>query len=485
MTVTPLKHLVFVGGISWSLSTSRIDLTSVYTFGPLTAQADAYLATHSGTARERTRIVSSIVDSPIASPLDVVFSLEGSFKPWIIEQLGVASFEAAGHVVAPPSYVIEDHINGGVALGYGLPVASWWAAPAASLIAHFGNPEHGHGGRLLDGIGVALAKQEPGAEKPIEEIFHEVLSDRVVRIPGLPPFYEHEQIPQVLPPVLPLVAQLQARWNNMRDQMEIALLSGTYEMEPIAAQACATAFTRPVRPFCVGPSVDLPPAPPAKSDSTLEFLDQAHAELGPHSVIYISFGTVFFPLPQSTCHLEIIVEEIVARGFRLVFALSSEQAVVSGELIGRMTEAGSAIFPRWTNQLKVLEHPAIHYFMSHGGWNSTTEAIVRNVPMIIWPFAGDQPTNTLQIATQHDCAFELIQVRTGAAKSTAYPNTPIVGTDEAVQSEIKNVLEMSKGARGKQQKMNVEGLGRVMRESIGKGGSGDIALGEFGRLIGL
>ncbi|KAG9122614.1 hypothetical protein FRC07_000937 [Ceratobasidium sp. 392] len=194
---------------------------------------------------------------------------------------------------------------------------------------------------------------------------------------------------------------------------------------------------------------------------------------------------MFFPLPQSTRHLEIIVEEIVAYGLRLVFALSAEQAVMNDEFIGNITKTGNAIFPKWTNQVKVLEHPAIHYFMSHGGWNSTSEAIVRDVPIIFWPFAGDQPTNTLQVATQHDCGFELIQVRTGPAKTTAYPDTHVDGSDMAVRNEIRNILDMSKGARGKQQRINVKGLGRVIRESIGKGGSGDIALGEFGRLIGL
>ncbi|KAG9120127.1 hypothetical protein FRC07_004524, partial [Ceratobasidium sp. 392] len=242
MTVTPLKHLVFIAGPTWTHGRAGIKFSvrlvekfpntyiSIYIFAPLAAQANTYLASHSKAARERACIVPSVLDSPIVTPLDVVFSLEASFKLWIVEQLNVASFEVGEYVLAPPSYIIEDHINGGVALGHGLPIASWWAAPAASLIAHFGNPEHGHGGRLLDSVGAAVANQKPGAEKPIEEIFYEVLSDRVVCIPGLPPFYEHEQITQLLPPILPFVTQLQSRWNNMRDQMEIALLSGTYEM---------------------------------------------------------------------------------------------------------------------------------------------------------------------------------------------------------------------------------------------------------------
>ncbi|KAG8699544.1 hypothetical protein FRC08_005226 [Ceratobasidium sp. 394] len=130
---------------------------------------------------------------------------------------------------------------------------------------------------------------------------------------------------------------------------------------------------------------------------------------------------------------EIVIEEIVAHGFRLVFALSSPQAQLGDEFKEKMTKGGNVIFPAFTNQLKVLEHSAIHYFLSHGGWNSTTEAIVRDVPMIFWPVAGDQPTNAMQVAAQLDCGFELVQIRTSTARTKAYPDTPIVGSDKAIR----------------------------------------------------
>ncbi|QRV82562.1 glycosyltransferase family 1 protein [Ceratobasidium sp. AG-Ba] len=498
MTVTPLKHIVFVTGPVWTHVRPGVKFCarlaekfsnayiSIYTFGPTSGQPTTYLATLSEAARSRVRIVSSMVDIPIASPLDIIFSMDKSFKSWITEQVAVSSFEANDNVVAPPSWIIEDHINGGCSLGNGLPVASWWVSTAASMIQHFGNPEHGHGGRLFDKILDELVNQESGSEKSTVEVFHEVLSDRVVCIPGLPPYYEYEQIPQMNPDFMPLTVQLHKRWNVMRDQMEIAVLSCNLEMEPIAVQACATAFTQPVRVFEVGPATDLPSTTLApQSDSTIDFLDKSYSELGPHSVVYIAFGTMFFPLPQSARHLEIILEEIIASGFRLVFSLSSEQAALSEKFMQEMMHEGKAIFPKWTQQLQVLEHPATHYFMSHGGWNSTSEAIMRGVPMIFWPFAGDHPTNTMQVTSQHDCGFELRQVRTGPAKRPAYPNVAVIGTEEAVRDEIRDILEMSKGSRGRQQRANMRALGQVMRDSIAKGGSGDIALGEFGKLIGL
>ncbi|QRW10570.1 hypothetical protein RhiLY_09569 [Ceratobasidium sp. AG-Ba] len=238
MTMTSLKHIIFVAGPSKSHVQPGVKFCvnfvnknpnlyiSVYTLALLADFGAAFLSTQTKEAQNRIRIIPSVLDMEIASPLDVVLALEKSFGPWILEQLSVPSFEAGGHVIAPPSHIIEDHINGGISLAskdeHKLPIISWWLTAAASMIAHFGNEEHGQGDRLFITIGELMAKQQPGSEKSIEEVFHhvrlskfnawvditkrmlmQVLSDRVLCVPGLPPFYEHEQIPQLLPMLLP------------------------------------------------------------------------------------------------------------------------------------------------------------------------------------------------------------------------------------------------------------------------------------------
>jgi hypothetical protein len=138
------------------------------------------------------------------------------------------------------------------------------------------------------------------------------------------------------------------------------------------AEACANMFPRPLRPYCVGPVVDLPAAElsmnlsscvgsdtPA-SDPVLRFLNRAYTDLGAQSVIYMAFGSLFFPSPESASHLLIVINEILAHGFRLVFSMSPDNANavgLTGELVEKMTKSGSAIFPEWTKQLEVLEHP--------------------------------------------------------------------------------------------------------------------------------
>ncbi|KAG9085084.1 hypothetical protein FS749_004704 [Ceratobasidium sp. UAMH 11750] len=512
MTQFPLKHVVFIGGLGMTHIRPSLHLCArltakfsnlfitVYIFGPLASQADQYLSTYHKDARRRVRIVPSAVDAPITGPLDFLLSLERSFGPWISEQVASSSMNVNGLVVNAPSYIIEDHICGGIALAnkefHGLPVASWWVASAVSYLSHFGDEGYGNGGRLLDAVIANLEKQEPGSERSIEEILAQEMSGRVICAPGLLPHYEHEQLTQLTRDKFPLVVQLRKRWRHMLEHTSMVVFTGVYEMEPVVAEVCANAFSQPLASFSVGLAADLPPPvtphfDPDTSDPVLSFMNRAYTDLGPNSVIYIAFGTVFFPPPESSRHLKVLVEEILAQGFKVVFSIKPEHSKAAGldeEYIEKLTKGGLAIFPDWVNQLEVLEHPALHYFVSHGGWNSTTEAIVRGVPMIFWPVGGDQPINSMHVARQHDCGFELMQVRSGPAKSVAYGpdgDIEIIGSTKAVREEVQKVLEMTKGGRGTQQRLNVKALGKVARRATESGGSGDVALERFGKAIGL
>ncbi|KAG8788409.1 hypothetical protein FRC12_014612 [Ceratobasidium sp. 428] len=513
MSQSALKHIVFVTGfgmthirpslhfcIRLAAKFSNVFI-SVYIPGPLSPEAQKYLDTYPKTAYERVHIVPSIINIPITNPFDLLFSMERSFGPWIAEQLASPKLEIDGQTVERPSYIIDDHINGGVALmnkqHHKLPIASWWVATVASFIAHYGNAENGGGWRVIGAASAVLEQQDPGSKKSLEEIYsEELVADRVVRIPGLPPHYEHEQMTQFLPFFLPLMVMMYKRWASIQEHDGIIVFTSFYELEPVAADAAANALLKPVTPFYVGVAADISPSNTLSidadtSDPVLSFMNRAYADLGAHSVIYVAFGSHFFPPAQSVGHLKILIEEVIAQGLRLVLSVKPEQAKSVGldsEYLEAIAGTGNAIFPAWTQQLQVLEHPALHYFVTHGGWNSTTEAMVRGVPMIFWPMAGDQPATAMQMARQHDCGFELMQVRTGPARCSAYNpdgDLAITGSTEAVREEVQNILKLSKEKKGEQQRLNIQALGKLARESNETGGSADIALEKLGKALGL
>ncbi|CAE7133787.1 unnamed protein product [Rhizoctonia solani] len=461
------------------------------------SKALKYLGSQPSAYARRVRVVTALNDD-LPPPIDtgnlggMIVYMEQSFKSWIGTELQQPTIvQVGGQPINTPSLIIEDIFNGGMSLAckdvHNLPTVGWWLMTAASLMLISGHNESNHGAGIMDTMGLIRAQGQEELFAKATEVYLQEISDQLVCIPGLPAHHEWEMNTQYLPFIPPFLVFMVPRIRSLLNRIDTLVCCTTVEMEPISAVSLASAFKQPITPFFIGPSVDLAsPHHPDSESPVTQFLDRAYTEKGAHSVVYVAFGTVFFPLPESASHLMTVLDEIPRAGFKFIFALSSAHANIDKSWMDAHLEAGNAIFPEWTNQTAVLEHPAIHYFLSHGGWNSSTEALVRGVPMIFWPFIGDQPTNSMQIANVHDCGFELLQVRTGPAKSKAYQSgteVKIVGTDDAVREEMRNILSLTKGPRGNHQRVNIKLLGRVVADSLAPGGSGDVGLERFGKAL--
>ena len=133
----------------------------------------------------------------------------------------------------------------------------------------------------------------------------------------------------------------------------------------------------------------------------------------PNSVVFASFGS----LVKLTC--EQLVElawGLASSGYDFLWVIRADQQV-TGSAAGAtavvlppefMAETeGRGRVTSWCPQEAVLRHEAIGAFLTHCGWNSMLESVCAGVPMLCWPFAADQQTNSRMACTEWRVGVEL------------------------------------------------------------------------------
>ncbi|GJR52415.1 linamarin synthase 2-like protein [Tanacetum coccineum] len=106
----------------------------------------------------------------------------------------------------------------------------------------------------------------------------------------------------------------------------------------------------------------------------------------------------------------------------------------------------------WCAQDQVLAHPSVGAFLSHCGWNSTTESILEGVPLICWPFFSDQQTNCRYACVEWGIGMEI--------------------NHDVKRNEVEVLVkEMLQGEKGKEMRRNAKEWKRKAKEAIEVGGS--------------
>ncbi|KAK7331006.1 hypothetical protein VNO77_25215 [Canavalia gladiata] len=225
-----------------------------------------------------------------------------------------------------------------------------------------------------------------------------------VHLPGLPMF-EVRDLPSFMLPSTP--RQFQQVITNLfkaLDKVKWILGTSFFEIEKeIVKSMNSLTPIHPVgplvSPFLLGEkesndlSVDMWNA----EDSCLQWLDKKPTS----SVIYISFGSIIVLSKQHMDNIAIALMNINKAFLWVVKPAEGGSKENSAELPTEFLEKNKerGLVVKWCPQEKVLMHPAVACFISHGGWNSTLETLVSGVPVIAWPYWTDQPTTAVLIAS--------------------------------------------------------------------------------------
>ncbi|XP_024990471.1 zeatin O-glucosyltransferase-like [Cynara cardunculus var. scolymus] len=192
-----------------------------------------------------------------------------------------------------------------------------------------------------------------------------------------------------------------------------------------------------------------------------------------NSVLYVSFGTTTSISNEQIQELAMGLEQSEQR-FIWVLRDADKGDIFDGEVRKielpkgfeeRVGENGLVVVD-WVPQPEILGHPATGGFMSHCGWNSSTESITMGVPVAAWPMHSDQPRNAMLITKVLNIG---IYVRDWTRREELISSTVV---EEAVR-------KLMASEEGEEMRKRAAELGGRVRRSVEDGGVRRIELDSF------
>ncbi|KAL0069043.1 hypothetical protein AAF712_003726, partial [Marasmius tenuissimus] len=289
-----------------------------------------------------------------------------------------------------------------------LPIFAWMSA--SPLIREFGPESHGGKGDYTERIKKEVT-ETGGNPLEIGAKIHGTVNNELIEIPGYPPMFDYEWFPQDID--LRMSAALLQRGRKYIHEAEGTFCVSTRVLERESIEVMENYLHGMGKELvCIGFVSSLFPQPPADDESqVLPFLDRVQRKHGDKSLVYIAFGTTFWPADSGKVY--IVIDELIRSGTPFLFAYGSAKPDVPQVVKEKIASSGVGMAVPWAPQDSVLQHPSVGWFLTHGGWNSLQEGFRYRVPLIFWPMGADQPSNAALITLTHRASFELLSVRTG------------------------------------------------------------------------
>ncbi|KAM0846002.1 hypothetical protein ACQ4PT_055968 [Festuca glaucescens] len=162
------------------------------------------------------------------------------------------------------------------------------------------------------------------------------------------------------------------------------------------------------------------------------------------AVVYVCFGSQAVLTPAVAAAL---AEALERSAVPFLWAVGGGGEALPEGFEARALAAKRGLVVRgWAPQVAILRHPAVGWFMTHCGWNSTLEAVAAGVPMLAWPMAADQFVNARLLVDETRVAVRACAGGIGVA--------PEVGELVAVLAEA--VGEGGTGARARAKELAAE-----------------------------
>ncbi|XP_057788984.1 7-deoxyloganetic acid glucosyl transferase-like isoform X1 [Salvia miltiorrhiza] len=189
----------------------------------------------------------------------------------------------------------------------------------------------------------------------------------------------------------------------------------------------------------------------------------------PKSVIYVSFGSLTL---VTRVQLLEFWHGLLDSSHRFLWVMRPDSITgnegnekVFAELMERSKEKGLLV--EWAPQEKVLNHPAVGGFLTHSGWNSTLESIVAGVPMICWPYFGDQTTNSRFVSEVWKIGLDIKDTCDRLIIEKAVRNLMEVRKDEFLEKaeNMAKLMKMS-GSKGGSSYTNMDALVQYIKSLV-------------------